>query len=140
VVQHHVVYSAIQQNKIREHIESLKGQYRKGTGIVHMCTIKQAESLTEKHQTETRFILQNMNNKESSATNITPELFPRILFCNGLGLLAEKLHKECSLIGTSRSRHSSSASSPERRKKIRRIPVSQRTNDLLKITISSLHD
>jgi hypothetical protein len=35
VAEHHIIYFAIQQNKIRENIDSLKGQYSKGIGTVH---------------------------------------------------------------------------------------------------------
>jgi hypothetical protein len=77
-----------------------------------------------------------MNNKETS-TSIAPELFPRIPFCNGLGLLVEMLHKGCLLIGTLQSQHSSSASLPERKKLNIFI---QMTINHLKITTSGLHD
>jgi hypothetical protein len=53
--------------------------------------------------------------EQTLATNNRPELCPRILFYNGLGLLEEMLHEECSLIEASQSQHSSSATLPERK-------------------------
>lgn len=53
--------------------------------------------------------------------NFTPELCPRILFCNGLGLLEEMLHEECSLIEASLSPHPSSATLPERKYDIKHL-------------------
>jgi hypothetical protein len=55
--------------------------------------------------------------EETLATDNIPELCPRILFYNGLGLLEETLHEECPLTEPSRSQHSSSATLPERKNK-----------------------
>lgn len=50
------------------------------------------------------------------AINIIPELFPRTLFCNDLGLLEEMPHEECSLIEASQSPHPSFVALPEAKK------------------------